>query len=402
MVALVMSLRVAVLTTVHPAQDARILYKESASLARAGHQVTLFAQNTPGAGEQAAALNVRYVPLMRVTARAQRHRIWRQLYAQLKAGARDFDVWHFHDPELLPLAIVWRRLINPRVRLVCDAHEHVPKNLRSRQWLPAPLRRPVSTAFAALERWCVRRCDLVVAATEGIAEHLAIAAPGVVIVRNYPLPLHEQPPRAERSRNELIRCIYSGGMMPTRGIRELLTVFGGLDPARYHLTLLGPFFAQAFEDEIRTAAPSNVTVASAVAFPEVAARLALCDIGMMTLLPTENHLDSLPIKLFEYMQLGLPVIGSNFPLWRRIIEDADCGLTVDPTDIAAISAAIRQLGKDAGLRARMARSAVMAANAHYTWHSQELALLDAYQQLRLSPGAASARAQSPQIEIRRR
>jgi glycosyltransferase involved in cell wall biosynthesis len=373
-----MSLSIAVLTTVHPAHDARILFKEASSLVRAGHSVTLFAQETEGAQDQADALGVRFEALRKVSRRADRPHIWRQLFLLLKAHAGVFDVWHFHDPELLPLAIVWRWRIDPRVKLVYDAHENVPKNLRSRQWIPKLLRKPFAGAFSMLELWAVRRCDLVVAATEGIASHVGRGTRACVIVRNYPLPLVEQPARVRNPGDARIRCIYSGGMMPTRGIRELLQVFRELEQARYELILLGPFFSTEFEREIRDSAPNNVRVLAPVPFPQVAAHLARSDIGMMTLLPTENHLDSLPIKLFEYMQLGLPVVGSNFPLWERLINDAGCGLTVDPNSVGAIRKAIVKLGDDVALREQMSHAAVEAARAKYAWQSQERALLDAY------------------------
>jgi glycosyltransferase involved in cell wall biosynthesis len=382
-------MNIAVLTTVHPGHDARILYKECASLARAGHAVTLFARETPNAIDEARALGVTYVPLRRTERRADRHKMWSQLYRLLKAQANAFDVWHFHDPELLPLTQLWRFLINPKIKLIYDSHENVPKNLRSRQWLPKPLRGPFSHLFALIERWAMRRCDLVVAATEGIAEHVQRGARHCVVVRNYPLPRKDRPARMREPGDARVRCVYSGGLMPTRGIRELLQVMRKLDSSRYELLLLGPFYSDAFEAEIKASLPPNVTLLPEVPFPQVAAHLATCDIGMMTLLPTENHLDSLPIKLFEYMQVGLPVIGSNFPLWKRLIADAGCGVTLDPTDIDAICSAIVRIGSDRALRERMAASGVEAAATLFSWLSQESVLLAGYESL--MPAAAQPR-----------
>ena len=66
-------------------------------------------------------------------------------------------------------------------------------------------------------------------------------------------------------------------------------------------------------------------------------------VGMVTLFPESNYIVSLPNKMFEYMAIGLPVIASNFPLWREIIEDNNCGICVDPLDSKAIRNAIQYL-----------------------------------------------------------
>jgi glycosyltransferase involved in cell wall biosynthesis len=71
--------------------------------------------------------------------------------------------------------------------------------------------------------------------------------------------------------------------------------------------------------------------------------------GLVTLLPMPSYIDALPIKMFEYMSAELPVIASNFSLWRGIVEQARCGVCVDPSDPADIAAAIRRYVDDAVL-----------------------------------------------------
>ena len=97
--------------------------------------------------------------------------------------------------------------------------------------------------------------------------------------------------------------------------------------------------------------------------------------------PIENHIMSQPNKLFEYMSAGLPVVASDFPLWRSIIQEVGCGLLVDPTNPAAIAEAIRWLlerpaeAESMGLRGREAVRRI------YNWENEQQKLVELYARL---------------------
>ena len=88
--------------------------------------------------------------------------------------------------------------------------------------------------------------------------------------------------------------------------------------------------------------------------------------GLVTLHPIVNYLDALPVKMFEYMAAGIPVIASNFPLWRGIIEGNECGLCVDPLDSGAIAEAIDYLVNHPEEACRMGGNGRMAISTRYT------------------------------------
>ena len=104
-------------------------------------------------------------------------------------------------------------------------------------------------------------------------------------------------------------------------------------------------------------------------------------IGLVTLHPIINYLDALPVKMFEYMAAGLPVIASNFPLWKKIIEGNQCGLCVAPLDPQAIADAIDYLLVHPEEAERMGRNGQKAVQERYNWGLEELKLTSLYDSL---------------------
>jgi glycosyltransferase involved in cell wall biosynthesis len=100
--------------------------------------------------------------------------------------------------------------------------------------------------------------------------------------------------------------------------------------------------------------------------------------GLVTLHPNGNYLNAQPVKLFEYMAAGIPVIASDFPLWRRIVEDAECGLLVDPLDPRAIAAAVDWLVDNPEAAQRMGESGRKAILKRYSWDVEKRRLFQFY------------------------
>jgi len=281
------------------------------------------------------------------------------------ARALDADVYQLHDPELIPVGVSLHRAGH---RVVFDSHEDVPAQLLAKPYLNRVTRRLLSAAYAAYERSACRRFDGMLAATPTIRQHLATIHPFAVTVNNYPL-LQEfsEPPDWSCKAQEV--C-YVGSISAIRGIRELVQACALLQsPAR--LTLAGRFSEPALEHEVRGFVGWERVVAHGHLDRQgVRGVMRRAVAGLVTLHPVANYVDALPVKMFEYMAAGLPVIASRFPLWQEIIEGNDCGLCVDPENAGAIAAAIDHLCARPDVARRMGENGRRAVFARYNWQGE--------------------------------
>ena len=148
------------------------------------------------------------------------------------------------------------------------------------------------------------------------------------------------------------------------------------------LNLAGIFFEKDTEARVKDhKAWSKVNELGFLNREEVRAILAKSKVGLVTLHPIINYIDSLPVKMFEYMAAGIPKIASNFPLWQEIIEGNQCGICVDPLDPQAIGEAIQYLIDNPSIAKQMGRNGRKAAEDKYNWAIEEQKLLKLYEGL---------------------
>jgi glycosyltransferase involved in cell wall biosynthesis len=107
-------------------------------------------------------------------------------------------------------------------------------------------------------------------------------------------------------------------------------------------------------------------------------------LGLVTFLPFDNHIDAQPNKMFEYMSAGVPVVSSNFPLWRDIIEGNECGICIDPLDSTAIATAIDTIVNDPELAKKMGENGKKAVLSTFNWDKEEQKLFDLYENLQVT------------------
>jgi glycosyltransferase involved in cell wall biosynthesis len=367
-----LSRRVCLLTSAHPAFDIRIFHKQARSLAKSGYDVILITQE----GKSQVLDGVRLIALPKPKGRLRRMLgTSRMLRVALRQRA---EVYHFHDPELIPVGLLLKLLTGKAV--VYDVHEDYPKFIAIKHWLPKPLRRLTAAVFGIFEQLSSCFFDAVLAATEDIATNFC-RHPRVVTVKNYPLRIETPPgPAGQISTGGRITLIYIGTLSVVAGIAQIVEALAYVDgDFDVCLKLAGRFAEDGCRERIAASNQARrVEYLGWLDQAEVLKQLSCAHIGLACLLPIPQYVTSEPNKLFEYMQSGLPVVASDFPLWGEIIEGVHCGVVVDPQDSQAIGRAISDLLADPELMREMGQNGQRAVRQTYNWDGQNEKLLQIY------------------------
>jgi glycosyltransferase involved in cell wall biosynthesis len=369
-------MRVCHVCSAHDADDARVFHRACVSLAKAGYEVHLVAASSAPEPHVRDGVHIHPIP----PASTRRERLLRRSrVAEIAAGVRP-DLFHVHEPELLG-PVLKRAGSRP---VLWDVHESYLDVLMQRDWIPAWIRPVARMAWDWRERTMVRACAGVVAATEPIARRYRRLHDCVCVVANYPPRprLEAREPKSSDTRT----CVFAGALSAERGLLEVVEALGllrkrGTDVG---LALAGKPTSQEFLPRLLERAQQwrvedLVSYHGVLSKDEVARFHRNGTIGVVTYLPTGNSIAGMPTKLLECMSLGLPVVFSDFPLYREVAGDTGAGIAVDPRSAVEIAQAIARLIEDPSAAKEMGDRGQRAVQDRFNWEAERPKLLAMYE-----------------------
>lgn len=366
-------MKVCHISSVHKSNDVRIFHKECCSLSNAGHEVSLVIAN-------AKSEVVNGVKIIGVQSKVNSRilRVIKTVYHVYQVAKKEnAQIYHLHDPELLLIALF---LKSKNSKVIFDSHEDLPRQLLTKHWIPKLLRKTLSFLVEHFENFIIKRIDGVVAATPFIRDRFLKTNSKTIDVNNYPIlkELISEYPTNSIKENAIV---YVGGITNERGIFELIKALP-LCNANIKLNLAGEFSHSAiFNKASNTKGWEKVNYKGFLNRSQIKELLNQSKAGIVTLHPTLNYLDSLPIKMFEYMACELPVIVSNFPYWQKLLENFNCAIFVNPLNEHEIADAIDYIlshPMEAKLMGERGKKAVIEK---FNWEVEEQKLIHFYNQL---------------------
>ncbi|CAI3159790.1 D-inositol-3-phosphate glycosyltransferase [Acinetobacter calcoaceticus] len=356
------------LTSAHPRYDTRIFVKQCCSLAKRYDTYLVVAD---GKGNEVNN-QVKILDVGKFTGRKNRMLNAPKAIFE-KALSLDAEIYHLHDPELIPIGLKLKKMGK---KVFFDAHEDLPNQIMSKHYLNPISKKIIAFLVKAYEKYACAKLDGVVAATPFIRDKFLKINKNTIDINNYPkLEEFSSIPTDTLKGNQV--C-YIGGLADVRGIVEMVQAINSTQ-SEAKLVLAGDFSDKNLEQSVMEMEGwEKVDFLGYVGRNEIKNTLASSVAGLVVLHPTRSYLDSLPVKMFEYMCAGIPVIASEFPLWRSIVNDAQCGVCVDPLKPHEIAKAIDYFINNPDKARVMGEQGRAAVLEKYNWSIEENKLLNFY------------------------
>jgi len=371
-------MKICMLTTGHSALDDRIFYKEALSLKKVYNDITIIA---PDDNHEYVQDGIRIIGITKPKSIKERFAIVDELIK--KAVEVNADVYHFHDFEIIYKANKIKKYL-PDAKIVYDVHEHYPDMVR--------MSRKVPTIIKPLAVWLVDKTELhiskkfsyIITADDAVKERFKTINDNTDVVYNFSEFDLKSPINYEKEYD----VIYQGGITLERGVFQLVKAIEIARQTKKDIKMIfvGPFGDEEAKKKVfnyieEKDLNENIKFVGKVPHKDVEGYIRKSKVGVVTLLPLPKYFKNIPIKQFEYMSCGIPVVGSDLPPIKKFLTSYNSGIIVDPTSPKEISEAIIKLVNDLELCEELGNNGIRAVTEEYNWGNMEKKLIKIYKNI---------------------
>ncbi len=356
--------------------DARIFIRQCGTLVNNGYDVTLLVND---------GLDESFVDKIHIISHGYRPkgRLFDILFAKKyfidKALSINADIYQLHGPELIPLGLKLKKLGKI---IYYDAHEDLPRDILDKDSIPK-LIRPILSILASLYlKLTLNKFDHIFTVTPHIVDRLRNFNKKVTLITNYPIVKNYTDLTLEEYLNRKNIICYTGTVYKYSNQENIISIINENDFLYYHIV---GFIDEKFKEKLIYLSVSNsrISFIPKVSKFELNIILNSAIIGFVLYDYVRNlgfKTGSLGTnKLFEYMLAGLPIICTDFELWKEIIDKYNCGIYVQPNNKFELENAIKFLtcNKDkAFIMGQNGRNAILN---EYNWKNEEIKYLKTFQ-----------------------
>ena len=365
-------MKVCHMSSAHGQEDTRIFHKECVSLANAGYDVY---QITKGKTYDKNGIHVVGIDSS-VTGRISRMLVTTDKIYK-KALEIDAEIYHAHDPELLPVLL---KLKHKGKKTIFDSHEHTVGTINEKEYIPKPLRYIVRNIYEAYQTYACKHMDAVITATPNITDYFkSVGCKRVIDLCNFPLlkGVFLEPDYKSRI------ISFAGGTSGQWNHDCIINAINEIDNVTYLLCGSDNSYVAKIKE---IPGWEKVDFRGVIPFEQVAGLLRHSAVGLSLLTPGANtdwqNGNMANTKIFEEMMAGLPVVCTNFVRWKRFVEKYDCGICVDPQNVKEIKEALLKLINNPKLARSKGLNGRRAVEEQYNWGIEEKKLLALYQEIK--------------------
>jgi len=367
--------KICIFTSEHRVLDARIFYREAVSLANYGYEVHVFGDHP----KCEIIKNVYIHAIPRSISRINR-KIFVSLKYFIKVVKQKADLYHFHDPALVPCGIALR-LIGKNV--IMDVHEDFKATfIHKRNYAPKWFLITIAFLFDCFEKFSAKIFSGVVTVSEEIQRKFKGA--NIVLVRNFPITSEYNNIRREDKKE--LKIVYTGTITQARGCWEILDAFKKFIK-QYpcgKLYIVGNFESEQLEIEFKSKASEigSVKILGLLSWEETKNIQENSDIGLL-ISHFRNHTQErvYPVKLFEYMSAGIPVIFSKKIFLMDLLRKYCFGKMVDGKNPLDIANAMLELAVDPNKRLTLGKAGRDCVEKEFSWKKEFNKLNSLYEKI---------------------